>query len=277
MPIRTRGKGGAFATGLLAAVVATPCTGPFMAAALGAALLLVWWQALLLFGALGLGLALPFLALGFVPALRAMLPKPGAWMERFRKAMAIPMALTALALAWLAWRLGGVSFAFAGLALGIVPVVAIIAARRGNRVVAAMGAVLALYFAASLPFRAEDQQREVASLLAPAPFDEAALAQARGSGSPVFVWFTADWCITCKVNESVAIEREATRAAFAEAGVITLRGDWSQRDAVIARFLEERGVAGIPLYLWYPAGGGSEEQLPQILTPDSLVDLAGRD
>ena len=115
MPIRTRGQGGAFATGLLAAVVATPCTGPFMAAALGAALLLPAPQALLLFATLGLGLGLPFLLLGFIPPLRRMLPKPGAWMETFRKVLAIPMGLTALTLVWLAWRLGGTSFAFAAL------------------------------------------------------------------------------------------------------------------------------------------------------------------
>src|SRR6185436_5826121 len=103
----TGGRSSAFATGLLAAFVATPCTGPFMAAALGAALLLPWWQGLLLFATLGFGLALPFLLLGWVPALRKMLPKPGQWMDTFRKILAVPMGLTALALLWLAWRLGG--------------------------------------------------------------------------------------------------------------------------------------------------------------------------
>src|SRR5690606_36256887 len=107
---RAGGRASAFSTGLLAAVAATPCTGPFMAAALGAALLLPWWEGMVLFGVLGLGLALPFLLLGFVPPLRRMLPQPGTWMNTFRRLMAIPMGLTALALLWLAWRLGGNGF-----------------------------------------------------------------------------------------------------------------------------------------------------------------------
>src|SRR5690606_36532280 len=117
---RSGGRASAVSTGLLAACVATPCTGPFMAAALGAALLLPWWQALGLFATLGLGLALPFLLLGFVPPLRKMLPRPGPWMNTFRRVLAVPMGLTALALLWLAWRLGGEWFALAALALAIV-------------------------------------------------------------------------------------------------------------------------------------------------------------
>ncbi|GGD46583.1 thiol:disulfide interchange protein [Erythrobacter arachoides] len=277
LPIRSGGGASAFATGLLAAVVATPCTGPFMAAAMGAALLLPATQAMTLFAALGLGLALPFLLLGFVPALRRLLPRPGAWMERFRKAMAVPMGLTALALIWLAWRLGGVHFAFAALALAALLVIVFTAWRRGNVPVAAIAGVVALYFAGSLPFRVADQASAAeASLLDPVPFSDTALAEAQASGRPVFVWFTADWCVTCKVNERVAIERETTRAAFEEAGVTAMRGDWTRADPAITRFLEEQGVAGVPLYLWYPAGGGAPERLPQILTPDMLASRAAR-
>lgn len=276
LPIRTGGRGSAFATGLLAAVVATPCTGPFMAAALGAALLLPAPQALLLFAVLGLGLALPFLLLGYVPALRSRLPKPGAWMETFPRWMAVPMGLTALALLWLAWRLGGMHFAFAALALALLAIVALVAFRRGNRLVGGIGIAVALYFAASLPFRAEEPSISAAdSLLDPVPYSEAALTEARASGSPVFVWFTADWCVTCKVNESVAIEREATRAAFENTGVVAMRGDWTRADPAISRYLEHWGAAGVPLYVWYPAGRGEGEQLPQVLTPDMLVEKAG--
>jgi len=273
LPIRTRGEGGAFATGLLAAVVATPCTGPFMAAALGAALLLPWWQALLLFAALGLGLALPFLLLGFIPPLRRMLPKPGAWMETFRRVLAIPMGLTALALVWLAFRLGGMSFAFAALALSILPVVALTARRNGNLLVSLIAVIAALYFAVSLPFRVEEQVASSESMLQPVDYSETALAEARAAGQPVFLWFTADWCLTCKVNEQVAIEREATREAFEDAGVVAMRGDWTRRDPEITRYLEQWQVAGVPLYIWYPAGGEGE-QLPQVLTPDMLAELA---
>ena len=273
LPIRRRGEGGAFATGLLAAVVATPCTGPFMAAALGAALLLPPLQAMLLFAILGLGLALPFLLLGFVPSLRRLLPKPGAWMQTFRRVLAVPMGLTALALVWLAWRLGGASFAFAASALAILPVVALTARRNGNPLVAGIAVIAALYFAGSLPFRAEEQVVSSESVLEPVAYSERALAEARASGAPIFLWFTADWCLTCKVNEQVAIEREGTREAFEDAGVIAMRGDWTRRDPEITRYLEQWEAAGVPLYVWYP-GGGEGEQLPQVLTPDMLAELA---
>ncbi|MFN5783249.1 MAG: thioredoxin family protein, partial [Novosphingobium sp.] len=115
-----------------------------------------------------------------------------------------------------------------------------------------------------------------ASLLDAQPFSEDALAKARASGKPVFLYMTADWCLSCKVNERVAIEREPTRDAFKQAGVIVLRGDWTRRDPGITRFLTAQGAAGIPLYLWYPAGGGTPRQLPQVLGPDSLVELAAQ-
>ena len=273
---------GAFATGLLAAFVATPCTGPFMAAAMGAALLLPVAQAMLLFAALGLGIALPFLALGFVPALRELLPRPGNWMETFRKVMAIPMGLTALALLWLTWRLGGEGFALvAGIALA-----GLLCGTLGHRKAAGCREAVR-----SLSLAVHCRALRVVRGLSPCPmvdrriggaggrpdraqpFSEAALADARADGRPVFVWFTADWCLTCKVNEGVAIEREATRDAFEKAGVVALRGDWTRRDPAITRFLTDQGAAGVPLYLWYPAGG-KPQQLPQVLTPDSLVSLA---
>jgi thiol:disulfide interchange protein len=111
------------------------------------------------------------------------------------------------------------------------------------------------------------------SLLDPVSYSESALAEARASGKPVFVWFTADWCVTCKVNESVAIEREETRVAFARAGVIAMRADWTRPNEEISRMLTQQGAAGVPLYLWY-APGGEAEQLPQVLTPDLLVQKA---
>ena len=272
---------GAFATGLLAAFAATPCTGPFMAAAMGAALLLPVIPALALFGALGLGLALPFLLLAYVPALRRMLPKPGAWMNWFRKAMAVPMGLTALALVWLAWRIGGSTFAI-GSALVAAIVAGLLAfmgraqhkgTAVGSRWWAALAALLVLS-AAILPREVTPPGSTEASILSTQPFSEAALAKDRASGKPVFLYFTADWCLTCKVNEAAAIEREDTRAAFAKAGVVVLRGDWTRRDAAIGRFLTAQGAAGVPLYLWYSAGGSSPQQLPQVLTPSLLAGLA---
>ncbi|MFN4020003.1 MAG: protein-disulfide reductase DsbD family protein [Erythrobacter sp.] len=273
---------GAFATGLLAAFVATPCTGPFMAAALGAALLLPTAQALVLFACLGLGLALPFLLLGFVPPLRRMLPRPGAWMERFRRIMAIPMGLTALALVWLTAQLGGRPFGLIALVLVAGVLIALWVVGRlqqaGKMAWPAFGLVAApfLAFAAiALPsvYQAKGAEAK-ASIHDPQVFSRAALAEARASGKPVFVWFTADWCVTCKVNEAAAIERESTRAAFEQAGVVTMVGDWTLRDEAITQFLTEQGAAGVPLYLWYAPGARAPEQLPQVLTPELLAARA---
>ncbi len=273
---------GAFATGLLAAFAATPCTGPFMAAAMGAALLLPAAQALALFAALGLGLALPFLALAYVPALRRRLPRPGAWMGRFRTAMAVPMGLTALALVWLASRLAGSAFAFAACLLAVVMLSALVVLGRRQRHGLAGGwpVVLALTLvpamgALGLPGMVREASAQASGILPTQPFSEAALAQARAKGRPVFVYMTADWCLTCKVNEAAAIEREDTAKAFKAAGVTVLRGDWTRRDPAITRYLTAQGAAGVPLYMWYPAGGGAVRQLPQVLTPAMLAELAG--
>ncbi len=270
---------GAFATGLLAAFAATPCTGPFMAAAMGAALLLPVAQALALFAMLGLGLALPFLAIAYIPRLRAMLPKPGAWMVKFKKAMAVPMGLTALALLWLASRLAGGGFALsAGLLALIVIALLVLLGRRQRHGLAAgprwwvlLAAVL-VFGVFGLPGMVREGGGAVESILPSQPFSEQTLSQARASGKPVFVYMTADWCLTCKVNEGAAIEREEVRAAFEKAGVVVLRGDWTRRDAAITRYLTAQGAAGVPLYMWYPANG-EPQQLPQVLTVGTLTGL----
>ncbi|HKT85717.1 MAG TPA: thioredoxin family protein [Novosphingobium sp.] len=270
---------GAFATGLLAAFVATPCTGPFMAGAMGAALLLPVVPALSLFAALGLGIALPFIAVAFIPPLRRSLPRPGPWMNGFRRALAAPMGLTALALAWLTWKIGGPWFAAGALIFVAFMTAALtgagVAQRRGKSALPA--ALLAVFVAAASIFllpRPDPATAQAESVLDTRPFSEDALAKARASGKPVFVYMTADWCLTCKVNEEVAIEREETRNAFEKAGVIVLRGDWTRRDPKITRYLTAHGAAGVPLYVWYPAGG-KPEQLSQVLTPALLAGKAG--
>ena len=248
---------------------------------MGAALLLPVASALALFAALGLGIALPFLAIALVPALRRLMPKPGAWMVTFRHWMALPMGLTALALAWLMWRQGGAWFAGgAGLiALFLVSDLEMLGRRQragksgallfgiGLATVVAIGALL-------LPNLYHERATTIDSILPSQPFSEPALSKARASGKPTFLYFTADWCLTCKVNEQVAIERAETRLAFEKAGVQVLVGDWTRRDPVITRFLTAQGVAGVPLYLWYPAGGGVPQQLPQVLTAGMLVEQA---
>jgi DsbC/DsbD-like thiol-disulfide interchange protein/cytochrome c biogenesis protein CcdA len=228
------GVGGAFWTGVLAAFVATPCTGPFMAAALGAALVLPTLAALAVFAGLGLGLALPFLALGYISALRNRMPKPGAWMVTFQRILAVPMALTVVALAWLLWREIGATNA--------------------------------------------DQSGVISSHESALRFDEVKLADLRKDGKPVFLYFTADWCLTCKVNEKIAIEREEVKAAYKRSGVTVMVGDWTNGDPKITRFLNAHGVSGVPLYLFYPGGkdasGAMPKPLPQVLTPGMLTALA---
>ncbi len=270
---------GAFATGLLAAFAATPCTGPFMAAAMGAALLLPVPQGLALFGALGLGLALPFLLIAYVPRLRALLPKPGGWMVTFRRWMALPMGLTAAALLWLASRLAGSSFAFAAALVAVIVIaLLVLLGRRQRHGLAAGGrwwtllAAVLVFAAIGLPGTVREGVGATTSILPSQPFSEAALASARASGKPVFVYMTADWCLTCKVNETAAIEREEVRAAFEKAGVVVLRGDWTRRDPAITRYLTAQGAAGVPLYMWYPAQG-APQQLPQVLSVGTLTDL----
>ncbi|MBF7012654.1 protein-disulfide reductase DsbD family protein [Novosphingobium resinovorum] len=269
---------GAFATGLLAAFVATPCTGPFMASAMGAALLLPVVPAMALFATLGLGIALPFLAVAFVPALRARLPRPGKWMVTFRRVMAVPMGLTALALAWLIWRLGGsASLAYvAALAALVLALLGLVgrAQRSGKRALMPAFATLAVLAVGVLTMpEPRPQAQEETSIIKARPFSPEALAAARASGKPVFVWMTADWCLTCKVNEAAAIEREDTRVAFEKAGVVVLRGDWTRRDPAITRYLTEQGAAGVPLYVWYGRDGRAET-LPQVLTPALLAEKA---
>lgn len=273
-----RGATGAFWTGALAAFVATPCTGPFMGAALGAALVLPTAAALAIFGGLGLGLALPFLLLGFVPALRRRMPKPGPWMELFRRILSVPMFLTALGLAWILGRQSGVD----GMALGLACTLAVALAlwwvgRRQGRGRAwlplAPAALAAIAAIALVPTASAPAEAKAGDLIASEPFSESRLAALQAEGRPVFAYFTADWCVTCKVNEQSAIERKEVADAFAAHNVAVLVGDWTRGDAAIGRFLEKHGRSGVPLYLYYPPGK-PVVILPQILTPGTLTALA---
>ncbi len=279
------GASGAFFTGALAAFVATPCTGPFMAGALGAALVLPPRAGLLVFVGLGFGLALPFLAIGFIPALRRHLPKPGAWMETFRRILAIPMLLTSLALAWVLGRQTGVP----GLMLGLLSALLLglglwwLGLRQARRVSGWPGLVVAGLAVLAAPFglsclpaataAAAEAAPEAPEALGAVSWSPEKLAAAQAAGKPVFLYFTADWCLTCKVNERGALASDAVADHFRKQGISVMVGDWTRPDAAIARFLEERGRAGIPLYLFY-AADGSVTELPQLLTVNMLTALA---
>ena len=270
---------GSFGTGALAAFVATPCAGPFLGAALGTALLLPLAGSVLVFAALGLGLALPFVLVAFVPALRAKLPKPGPWMIKLQRILAVPMALTALACLWLLYRLAGADAALGGLLWSVALTAVLIAfgrGQRGGRTLGALVAGVALMVATFAVITAPKPQAGGTRAVAGAEaWSEARVASYVQQGRPAFVYFTADWCPTCKANEVAAIDRGEVREAFENAGVKVLAGDWTNGDPEITRFLETRGRAGVPLYLWYEPGRDAEE-LPQVLTPSMLIDRARR-
>ena len=270
---------GSFGTGALAALVATPCAGPFLGAALGTALLLPLEGSVIVFAALGLGLAIPFLVVAFIPALRNRLPKPGPWMARLQRILAIPMAATAAACLWLVWRLSGVE----GLIVALAAVIALAGLlvvlggfqRRGARfgfIAIGLTILVAVTAVAKLPETATGSSRPIAGT---EQWSEARVAANLAQGRPVFVYFTADWCLTCKANEVAAIDREAVRGSFEKEGVEVLAGDWTNGDPAITRFLESRGRAGVPLYLWYEPGREAEE-LPQVLTSSMLISRAQR-
>jgi DsbC/DsbD-like thiol-disulfide interchange protein/cytochrome c biogenesis protein CcdA len=269
---------GSFGTGALAAFVATPCAGPFLGAALGAALLLPLAGSVLVFAALGLGLALPFMAVAFIPRLRAMLPRPGPWMQRLQRFLAIPMAATAVACLWLLSRQGGHSAllfgSFATAALILCLYFAGRIQRRGRSRAAIFPALLALVVIVAAVARVP--ATPAARLAAPAGaevWSEPKTGRYLAEGHPVFVYFTADWCLTCKANEAAAIDRGEVRDAFRNGGVKVLAGDWTSGDPAITRFLEAHGRAGVPYYLWY-APGKPPEELPQLLTPAMLTSRA---
>ncbi|WEK45034.1 MAG: protein-disulfide reductase DsbD family protein [Candidatus Sphingomonas colombiensis] len=273
------GTTGAFATGALAAFVATPCSGPFMGAALGAALVLPTIAAMLVFAGLGLGIALPFLLIGFIPALRRRLPKPGAWMVRMRRILSVPMFLTALALAWVVGRQTGTDGLM--LVLSAVLLLALALWWTGRRQIAGVEraywpalAALPLALVAVVLLRPAAASPAVA-IAGAEPFSEARLAALRAEGRPVFAYFTADWCLTCKVNEKTSIETERVASAFGKGKVAVLVGDWTDGNPALGRFIEANNRAGVPLYLWYAPGAREPRVLPQLLTPDMLAALPG--
>jgi len=269
---------GSFGAGALAAFVATPCSGPFMGMALGAALLMPLWGSVIVFAALGLGLALPFVAVAFVPALRRRLPKPGPWMARLQRFLAVPMAATVVAALWLLSRQAGSDALMIGLGaailLSLVLLLLGVRQRGGGEAwpVALAGIVLVTGAAIAVLPRSGPAAAHVP--LGTEQWSEAAVQRTLATGKPAFVYFTADWCLTCKANEAAAIDRSEVQKAFREGGVVVLAGDWTNGDPAIGRFLESRNRAGVPLYLWYAPGKAEPEELPQLLTPDMLISRA---
>jgi thiol:disulfide interchange protein DsbD len=277
------GPAGSFMTGLLAVLVATPCTAPFMGAAIAGALAAPLWVGALGFLAMGVGFALPYVALAATPGFARRLPRPGAWMDVLRQGLAFPMYATAV---WLLWVVAiqagaeGVLTTAGGLVLIGFAVWALRLVRAAGRVgrrVAAGGALLAgLGAVALLASLARAPEVAAPEGLAGDAFTPARLAGLRGAGTPVFVNMTAAWCVTCIVNEQVALSSPAVRDAFARAGITYLKGDWTRRDPAITEYLRALGRDGVPLYVLYPPRGGAAVVLPQILTEQRVLDELAR-
>ncbi|BFI94945.1 MAG: protein-disulfide reductase DsbD [Rhodanobacter sp.] len=273
---RRSGLAGDFFTGVLAVVVASPCTAPYMGSALAYAFAAPAAHALLVFLMLGLGLALPFLVIAYVPALARWLPKPGRWMETLKQVLAFPMYLT---VAWLAWVLANQRGADA---VGLLLVALVLLAlalwwferSRGRGMPHHMLTVLlALLTAAPLYLLA--QMPVAASTAAPqdgiVPYTPEKLAALRAANTPVFVDMTADWCITCKANEHAVLDGDAFRAALKRDGAVYMKGDWTNEDPAITAFLQRYHSPGVPLYVVFPKGGGEGRQLPTVLTTALVV------
>ncbi|MBD8527845.1 protein-disulfide reductase DsbD [Pseudoxanthomonas sp. CAU 1598] len=274
-----KGAAGDFFTGVLAVVVATPCTAPFMGSALAYAFTAPMAVALGVFLALGLGLALPFLLIGFVPALARMLPRPGAWMDTFKQALAFPMYLTA---AWLIWVLIKQRGADAGGWILIASVLLAAAAWAWNHwqirrhawaitltVLGLGSAIASVAMIHQLPTLTKAASSSSDGSVA---YSADLLAKLRSEGKPVFVNMTADWCVTCKANEKAVLSRDSFKQALADSGAVYMKGDWTDVDPAITAFLDQHGAVGVPLYVVFPADGAAGAKLPTVLTSELVVE-----
>lgn len=287
------GYGGSFFQGVFATLLATPCTGPFLGTSLAFAFSQPGAITLLLFASIAAGMALPYLALSLQPGWVRFLPRPGAWMERLKQFMGFPLLA---ALLWLLYVIGAQRGATAviwagaflltlGLALWIYGLVA--APHVGGRARAA-GLIAALvlaigggwYFIGDLFAReragAPGSSSAVEEGIAWQPFSTAAVEKWRGEGRPVFIDFTADWCLTCKYNERVAINVPAVRTKLAEKGIVPVKADWTNANPEITTALKALGRVGVPVYVLYPAGGGEPVLLPEILTERIVLEALDR-
>jgi thiol:disulfide interchange protein DsbD len=267
---------GSFFTGILATLVATPCTAPFMASAVGAALLLPPWAALMVFLTLGFGLALPFLLISIFPSLLRFLPRPGAWMEQFKEFLAFPIYASVV---WLLWVLGrqtgidGVALSLCGLLLIIFMIwVQKVNSRcniffRSFFLVAAMIMLMAIIFAlGKINIVAGNS----------IPYSSRELSRLRDEHKAVYVDVTAAWCITCQLNKNIALDTKNTQAAFKDNDVTLMVADWTNRNPEITSLLHSFGYNGVPLNVFYPKDGSAPIILPQILSEKIVIETVSK-
>jgi thiol:disulfide interchange protein DsbD len=278
----------AVASGVLAVAIASPCTAPFMGAAIGFALAEEAKVTLGVFVALGIGMALPYLVLAWFPAWRRVLPRPGAWMVRLKQLLAFPLYAT---VAWLVWVLGAQVGNDAVMRIGATLVLVAFALwawrvfRGGGRFAWATAAIVGAIVGAVVawPLVGSDRDRLAADGIRTAevatdgwePYSTVRVAELVAQGRPVFVDFTAAWCVTCQVNKRLVLTDASVRSAFARAGIVLLRADWTRRDPAITRALAALGRSGVPVYVLYRRGG-EPLLLPEVLQRQALIDaIAG--
>ena len=265
-----------FMTGVLATTIASPCTAPFMGPALGYAISQPSYVALLVFAFLGLGMALPFVLLTWIPNLSNKLPRPGQWMDTFKQFLAFPLYLTAVWLLWVAGRQTSVDVA-ATVVVGLVLIAMAIwlskLRQASGLTVSKAIAALCIVTALAVPVLSVSKSQEPSPWQ---PYSQQLLGELREAGKPVFINLTADWCITCLVNERVAIGSDAFYQSLADNNITYLKGDWTNNDPEITKLLNQYQRSGVPLYLMYPNGPGEAEILPQILLKPMIAAAIDR-
>jgi len=269
-----RGLSGSFFTGVLAVIVASPCTAPFMGTALGFAFTQPPVVALLVFASLGAGMAAPLLLLGYSGVARKLMPAPGPWMEKLKQLLAFPLYATAIWLLWVVGRQTGVNTMAVALSGALLLAMGLWLWRQGSWQKGLAGVCILAALALGA-WRDLDQKIGSASQLGgdKIAWSEQQLESLRASGRPVFVDVTADWCITCIANEKAVLHSDEITAAFARQDVVYMVADWTNYNAEIARFLERHGRTGIPLYLMYPADPGAQPLiLPQLLSKNMVLE-----
>lgn len=275
-PVNEEGLGSSFMTGVLATTVASPCTAPFMGPALGFAISQPSYVALLVFAFLGLGMALPFILLTWIPGVSQKLPRPGQWMDTFKQFLSFPLYITAVWLLWVAGRQTNIDVA-ATVVIGLVLIAMAIWLWKLNQSTGlSRSKILAsacLIGALALPTLSVSESREEPLWQTYSP---QLLSDLRSNGQAVFINLTADWCITCLVNEKVALGSGTFYQALAENNITYLKGDWTNNDPEITKLLNQYQRSGVPLYLMYPNGQGEPEILPQILLEPMIMEAINR-
>lgn len=284
--VQGQGLGGTFFSGVLATIVATPCTAPFMGSAIGYSLSQPVYSSLLVFTALGLGMACPYVILSTWPSLLKRMPRPGAWMEVLKQVLAFPLFATSVYFIWVLDRqcgadsvavalLGMVVLAFAGWLYGRWGI-------RGEkafalRIVALIVSVIALLLgvvaASPLAQQPDQQDSGQSAQFYYKPWSDEAVSRALDEGKPVFIDFGASWCLTCQVNEKMVLADKNVQRAFIESGTEVFKADWTNRDSTITRALAFYGRSGVPVYVYYPPGSNQYILFSELLTPKMVIDV----